>query len=255
MTRLFVENVTSMSRPGIQSPDESTKLLDDVSFEIPAGKCLSVVGEQDSGKMALTLGLVRIDDFNAGNVWLGDRNVRKMSHRKFQKVRPGIQAVFPDSFGQLTEEFTLDRIFREILSTRGRLSRDEIHNQIDQVMVRTGLSATIRYLNPPRLDPVERQLAALARALLQSPGVIVLHDVTHSMDAIAQAEIFDRVKSIAGELDLTLLYLTTDIAAAYHMGDDIAILNRGKILETGDAESLINRPRHDYTKRLVSLRL
>ena len=105
MSRFSVVNVTSTTRPvqhGMSYPHDGRTLLDQVSFEIPPGKCLGMVGEEGSGKMALTMGLVRIDEFDKGEVWIDEVDIREMSLHEFRRIRQSIQAVFPDDFEQLT---------------------------------------------------------------------------------------------------------------------------------------------------------
>ena len=175
MSRVSVVNVTSTSRPvqhGMNYPDDRHLILDRVSFEIQPGKCLGLVGEEGSGKMALTMGLVRVDEFDEGEVWINDRNIRGMSLREFGQIRQCVQAVFPDSFEQLTPEFILDRSFREILALERIWRPGRVDQRIDEVMIQTGLPARTLKLVPAQLDIVERQLAALTRALLRRPGVV-----------------------------------------------------------------------------------
>lgn len=258
MSRVSVVNVTSTTRPvqhGMSYPDDGRTLLDQVGFEIPSGKCLGLVGEVDSGKMALTMGLVRIDEFDEGEVWINKLNIREMSLREFGQIRQCIQAVFPDSFGQLTPEFTLDQSYREILAIDGIWAPGRVGEQIDEAMTRTGLPSKTRKLMPTQLDIEERQLAALTRALLRRPELLILHDVVKGMDAVAGAKILNRIKDITESLELTSLYITDNLAVASHMGDELAVLHRGAILEIGPSQSVIKKPQHDYTKRLVSSQL
>lgn len=258
MSRVSVVNVTSTTRPvqhGMSYLDDGRTLLDKVNFEIPSGKCLGLVGAEDSGKMALTMGLVRIDEFDEGEVWINKLNIREMSQREFGQIRQCIQAVFPDSFEQLTPEFTLDQSFREILAIDGIRGPGRVGQQIDEAMERTGLSSIARKLMPSQLDKVERQLAALTRALLRRPELLILHDFAKGLDAVAGAKLLNRVKEITEELELTSLYLSDNLAVACHMGDEIAVLHRGSIIEQGPSRSVIRKPQHDYTKRLVSSQL
>ena len=106
-----------------------------------------------------------------------------------------------------------------------------------------------------QLGILERQLAALTRALLRQPELLILHDVVKGMDVVDSAWILNRIKDITEFLELTSLYITDSLATAHHMGDELAVLHRGRIIERGPSQSVIDEPQHDYTKRLVSSQL
>jgi len=257
MPLLTVENLTVIHRPKCRSwfhyGLSEQKHLDGVSFELEKGRCLGLVGEESSGKFPLTLALLKLIPISGGQVVFDGVGIHSMSHRKFRPLRQRIQAVFPDGFGQLTDGFTLDHAFREVLRLYCRgLSKDEIHARIENVMVATGLAEAVRYLYPVELDMVERQVAALARVLLINPDFLICHDITHGMDAVEQAEVLNRLSDLREARGLTVMMVTDHLATAYQMSDEIAILHRGKILELGEAKRVVNRPEHDYTRRMVA---
>ncbi len=257
MPLLTVENLTvihqSARRRWFHYGMEERKHLDEISFRVEKGRCLGLVGEQASGKLPLTMAMLRLIPITEGDIIFDEIEIGTMPLRKFRRLRSRIQAVFSDDFGQLTPGFTLDHAFREVLRVWHRnLSKDEVHTRIEEVMVATGLAEAVRYLYPVELDVVERQLAALARVLLVNPDFLICHDLTRGMDAVEQSEVLNRVSDIREERNLTLMLVTDDLAVAHHMSEDIAILHRGKILESGETEQVVSRPEHDYTRRMVT---
>lgn len=257
MSLLSVENLTvihqSARRRWFHYGMGERKHLDKISFEAKRGRCLAMVGEQASGKLPLTMALLRLIPITEGTIVFDETEISSMPLRKFRLFRNRIQAVFSDGFGQLSPGFSLDHAFREVLRVWHRgCSKDEIHTRIEDVMVATGLAEATRYLYPVELDVVERQLAALARALLLNPEFLIFHDFTHGMDAAEQAEVLNRVSDVREAHDLTLMIVTDDLAVAHHMSDDIAVLHRGKILESGETDRVVSRPEHDYTRRMVT---
>ena len=257
MPLLTVENLTVIQhaarRRWFHYGLEERKHLDEISFAVEKGRCLGLVGEQASGKLPLTMALLRLIPIAEGEIIFDEIEIASLSLRKFRAMRKRIQAVFSDSFGQLTPGFSLDQAFREVLRVWHRgLSKDEIHTRIEEVMVATGLAEAARYLYPVELDKVERQLAALARVLLINPEFLICHDFTHGMDAVEQAEVLNRISELRDERKFTMMIVTDDLAVAHHMSDDIAILHRGKILESGKTEQVVSRPEHDYTRRMVT---
>ncbi len=254
---LSVENVSmfrgNSKRRWFRYDVPDVKLLDDVSFKVERHRSLAVVGEQSSGKFPLTMGILKLAKVASGRIVFDSIDITALPVRKFRPVRKWIQVVFPDRFGQFREGCNIDNALREAVQTWWpRAGKEEIHTRIERVMVSVGLREAVRYLFPVEMDPVERQLAALARSLIAEPEMLICHDITHGMDAVEQAEVLNKISDLQEAKRLTTLIVTDDLTVAHHMSDDIAILHRGKILETGVTKSVIRRPEHDYTKRLVS---
>ncbi len=257
MPLLTVENLTVIHqktrRRWFHYGMEERKHLDEISFEVKRGRCLGLVGEQASGKLPLTMALLRLIPISEGEIIYDGTEITALSLQKFRPMRRRMQAVFSDGFGQLTPGFSLDHAFREVLKVWHRkLSHDEIHTRIEEVMVATGLAESVRYMYPVELDMVERQLGSLARALLVEPEFLICHDFTRGMDAVEQAEVLNRVSDIREARKLTLMMVTDDLAVAHHMSEDIAVLHRGKILEAGETVQVVSKPEHDYTRRMVT---
>ena len=257
MELLTVENLCllkkRMRRRWFHYDLEEKLLIDEVSFKIEKGRSLSLVGEEKSGKHALVLALMKLYPIASGRITFAEIDVNSLNERQFRRVRKRIQTVFSPSFGQLTPDLSLDEAFREVLGLwYAKGDKDEWHRRIETVMVACGLPEAVRPLYPAELDAVERQQAALARALLSGPDLLICHGFTQGLDAVEQAELLNLLFKVREEFDLTLLVVTDDLAVAHHLGDDIGILHRGKLLEYGEAETVVNRPDHDYTKRLVS---
>jgi peptide/nickel transport system ATP-binding protein len=153
----------------------------------------------------------------------------------------------------MTPAMTVSESFREVLGVwHRRESRDQWHQRIETVMIACGLPEAVRDLYPVELDAVERQQAALARALLTGPELLICHGITAGLDSVQQSELINLVRRVREDFRLTVLVITDDLAVAHHLGDDIGVLHRGRLLESGSAESIVNRPAHDYTRRLVS---
>jgi len=260
MELLSVENLCllkqRMRRRWFHYDFEEKLLIDEVSFSIEKGRSLGLVGEEKSGKHALVLALMKLHPVASGNITFAEIDLNSLGERQFRRVRKRIQTVFSPGFGQLTPDLTLDQAFNEVLKLwYPKSGMDDWHQRAESVMVACGLPEAVRQLYPVELDAVERQQAALARALLSAPDLLICHGFTQGLDAVEQAELLNLLYKVREEFSLTLLVVTDDLAVAHHLGDNIGILHRGKLLEYGDAETVVNRPDHDYTKRLVSCSL
>ncbi|MEX2580936.1 MAG: ATP-binding cassette domain-containing protein [Verrucomicrobiales bacterium] len=232
---------------------EETLLLDEVSFSVDKGRSLGLVGEENSGKTPLVLALMKLHPIASGKIVFAEIDVTALGERHFRRVRKRLQTVFSDRFGQLTPDFTLDQAFREVLRLwYPKAGKDDWHRRIEAVMVACGLPEAVRDLYPVELDAVERQQAALARALLPAPEMLICQGFTQGLDDVEQAELLNLLLRVREDFGLTLLVVTDDLAVAHRLADDIGVLHRGRLLEFGDAETVVNRPEHDYTRRLVS---
>ncbi|MEM7698173.1 MAG: ATP-binding cassette domain-containing protein [Verrucomicrobiota bacterium] len=233
-----------------------SRLLDGISFSIAPAEAFAIVGEEGSGKMALTMGVMGLQPIESGEILLYGHDVASLGPRPMRRLRKRAQAVFSDGFGQLTPTHTVDEAFREVVDLwYPRASRSDRQERLEKVMIASGLREAIRELYPAELDAVERQQVALARALLSEPDLLICHDITRALDAVATAELLYRVLQIREIFSLSLLIVTDDLAVAHHLSDTLAVLHRGRILEQGNRQAIVSHPEHEYTKRLVSCSL
>lgn len=235
---------------------EGEVLIDDLSLVLESGGSLALVGGEPSGLLALSMAILKLEAVASGRIIFGGIDLTTVAERSFRLVRRRLQAVFPDSFVQLTSTMTVAEAFREVLAVWHRSeSRDQWHHRIDSVMIAVGLPEAIRDLYPVELDAVERQQVALARALLTEPELLICHGFTAGLDAVQQAELLCLVRRLREEFRLTLLVMTDDLAVAHYLGDDLGVIHRGRLLESGRTDDVIRRPGHEYTRHLVSCSL
>ena len=230
------------------------RLIDEVSFSVEKGQCFGMVGEDGCGKFPLTFGLLRLQAINSGSICFDGEEVIGMKEKDFLSVRRHLQALFPVGFGQLPPHFTIERGFMSVLGIHEpHMKRWDRGLRIESALEQAGVPLSIRDLRPADLSPLDRQRAALARALLIRPRLLVCHDFTRGLDVADQAVLLNRLCDLRDEMALSLLFITHDLAVADHMSDRIAILSRGRIIESGSPEAIAKDPQHDYTKKLVSL--
>lgn len=257
MAFLRVENLTVLHqrrrRHWFRYDVSEKTLVEDVSFELEKGKSLSLVGEENSGKRAIVMAILKLKPVASGKITFAEVETTALGDRYFRRLRRRMQAVFSEGAGQLTAEMTVDQMFLEVLRLWfPKASREEWQHRMEAAMVLCDLPEAVRALYPEELDAVERQEVALARALLVGPDLLICEGFTRGLDAVQEAELLNLIRHVREERKLTLLVATDDLAVAHYLGDAIAVLHRGRLLETGPAESVVNRPEHDYTKRLVS---
>ncbi len=229
------------------------KLIDQVSFAIEENQCLGLIGEQHSGKMALTLALLRLHPVSSGRVDYRGQDILALGKRRFQKLRREIQAIFPDKFTALNPLHSVTKILNEPLSVHfPHLTPSEKNHRLDYAMQLAGLSRELHECWPGELNPGQRIRVALARALIVEPRLLICHDTVSALDTPVQAEILNLLLDLKDTLNLSLLFVTHDLAIADHMSDHMLILHRGSIVETGNPEEIVHHPKHSYTQKLVS---
>lgn len=231
-------------------------VVDDLSFLLDRGRTLGLVGGDSSRTLPLTLALLKLYAVHSGVIRFGGIDLTSLSDSRVRPIRKRFQPVFPDSFGQLAPDQTINQSFREVLRVwHPRDGKSDWHHRVEEVMIACGLPEAVRDLYPLELDAVERQQAALARSLLPGPELLICHGFTDGLDAVQRAELINLISRIREEFSLSLLVITDDLAEAHHLSDDIGVIYQGRLLEYGKAEAVVNRPEHEYTRRLVSCSL
>lgn len=256
MPLLSVQNLNiSQTRPDrwLRYQAAPEKLLDQVSFDVEEKQCLALVGEQRSGKMPLTLALLRQHPVSSGHIEYRGQDILAMSKKRFQSSCREIQVVFADDFSALNPHHSVKKILNEPLAVHfPSLSESEKKHRIDYAMQLTDLAAELLPHWPDELNPGQRIRLALARALIVEPRLLICHDIVNALDSPVQAQILNLLLDLRDTLNLTLLFVTHDLAIADHMSDHMLILHRGSIVESGSPEEIIHHPKHSYTQKLVS---
>jgi peptide/nickel transport system ATP-binding protein len=240
-------------RAGAFGISEEGLLIDEVTLFLEERGSLGLVGDERSGKLSLVLAILGLIPISGGSILWHGKDCGKTSERQRRPMRQRIQTVFAESWGQLPPDRTIRRSFEEVLGLWfARENRTEWETRIEAAMVACGLTEALRDLRPRELDAVERQQAALARALLAEPDLIICHEWLSGLDGVSQAELLNLLNRIREDRPPALLFCCDDLAAAHQVSDTLGILHRGRLLEFGAAESLVTRPEHDYTRRLIS---
>lgn len=229
------------------------KLLDQVSFDIEENQCLGLVGEQHSGKMPLTMALLRLHPVTSGSIDYRGQNILTMSKSHFRKCRREIQVVFYDDFSALNPHHTVAKLLSEPLIVHlPHLTAPEKKHRLNYTMELVGIPEKMNTAWPDELNADQRIRVALARALITEPRLLICHDITNGLDTPVQAAILNLLLDIKSTLNLTLFIVTHDLAIADHMSDHVLILHRGSIVESGSSEEIVHQPKHSYTRKLVA---
>ncbi len=235
---------------------EHTVALDDFSFSISESvpSFTAVVGESGSGKTTLARILLGFQYPTEGTVRYRGTDIHKFTARERQTFRREIQAVFQDPFEVYNPFYKVDHLLTVPIS-RFKLaaSRAEARDLMETALRTVGLrpEETLgRY--PHQLSGGQRQRITVARALLLKPRLIVADEPVSMVDASLRATILESLHTLRRDFGISFLYITHDLTTAYQVSDNIIVLYRGSVAETGDVEQVIKAPLHPYTQLLVA---
>ena len=228
------------------------KAVDDVSFFVRRGETLGLVGESGCGKTTVGRTLLRLIPNSGGAVRFDGRDVLSAGALDLRKLRREMQIIFQDPGGSLNPRMRVGRIIGEPLEVHGITSGDETRVRVEELLMKCGLwkQAADRY--PHEFSGGQRQRIRIARALSLNPRLIVCDEPTSALDVSIQSQILNLLADLQQEMGLSYLFISHDMAVIHHICDRIAVMFNGKIVEEGTREEIINAPKHEYTRALLS---
>ncbi|EKE44555.1 oligopeptide/dipeptide ABC transporter ATP-binding protein [Oceaniovalibus guishaninsula JLT2003] len=229
------------------------RALDDVSLTLAPGRILGVVGESGSGKSTLARIVMALDRPTHGEVAIAGRNLFALSLRDLRKARRGFQMVFQDPYGSLDPRQRVGRIVAEPLhllpdAPRGSERRDLIREALRDV----GLSPDDIDRYPHQFSGGQRQRIAIARAILTRPRLLVADEATSALDLTVQKKILELILKLRDDHGIAVLFITHDIGVVDEICDEVAVMQDGRLVETGPVRQVLDAPATAYTKRLIA---
>tara|TARA_X000000368_G_scaffold414081_1_gene403293 strand:+ start:36 stop:989 length:954 start_codon:yes stop_codon:yes gene_type:complete len=239
---------------------EVVKAVDDVSFEIPVGESLGLVGQSGCGKTTTARSLCLLDPKTNGEINFLNPETKKMESIddlddiELKNFRRNIQMIFQDPYESLNPRWTIKDIILEPLNIHniGEISVRE--EAVKEILKTVGLTPPENYMPryPHELSGGQRQRVSIARTLIMKPSFVVCDEPTSMLDVSIRISIMDLMLNLAKDLGISYLYITHDLAVARYMCNRIAVMFNGKIVEIAETEELLSNPVHPYTKRLIS---
>ncbi len=230
------------------------KAVDGISFQVKEGEIFCLAGESGCGKTTTARLILRLIPPTSGKIYYKGIDIVSLSKRELRKVRQEMQMIFQDPYQSLDPRSRVFDIINEPLEiNRRELSFKEKQNLVFKALEDVRLPPE-EYANkyPHELSGGERQRVAIARALVLNPKLIVADEPVSMLDASIRVGILNLLLELRRKYNLTLLYITHDLAQVRYIGDDLAIMYLGKIVELGKVDEVMENPMHPYTQALLS---
>ncbi|KVK54272.1 ABC transporter ATP-binding protein [Agrobacterium deltaense] len=232
------------------------KAVDDVSLSVRPGETLGIVGESGSGKTTMGRCLLRIYDPQAGTIAYrrpdgSTVDLRTADKSTLKDVRREVRMIFQDPVGSLSPRKTVGQIIAEPLKLAG-MKGAEVEDRVAELMQQVGLEPAWRERYPHAFSGGQRQRIGIARAIAVKPRLIVADEATSALDVSLRSQMLDLMMSLQDQLGLSYVFISHDMSVIRYMCDRVAVMYRGKVVEMGDTDQVVNDPQHDYTRSLLS---
>jgi oligopeptide/dipeptide ABC transporter ATP-binding protein len=228
------------------------RAVDDVSFALPSGTTVGLVGESGCGKSTLGRILLALEKPTSGEVRFAGRVVDMADRRAVRRLRREIQIIFQDPYSSLNPRQTVRGALEEVLRVHELCPPGERRARVDELLERVGLDAAMGDRRPHEFSGGQRQRIVIARALAVGPRFIVADEAVSALDVSIRAQILNLLVTLQDDLDLTYLFISHDLGVVRHMSTRIVVMYLGRVVEEAGTAELFDEPLHPYTQALLA---
>jgi ABC-type oligopeptide transport system ATPase subunit len=226
--------------------------VDGVSFEVPTGGALGLVGESGCGKSTTGRLITRLLTPTAGKILFEGDDIAQLSPRALKPLRREIQMIFQDPYTSLNPRHTVGSIVGAPLEIHKVVPKNKVLDRVQELLEIVGLNPEHYNRYPNEFSGGQRQRIGIARALTLNPKLLVADEPVSALDVSIQAQVINLLQDLQREFGISFLFIAHDLAVVRAMSDRIAVMNKGRLVEIGPAEQVYTQPQDDYTKALLA---
>ena len=225
--------------------------VNDVSLNIRKNTIFGLVGESGCGKTTLARSVMFLDPPSSGKILFDGQNIVSLSKKAFKAYRSRMQIVFQDPNSALNPKMSIYNCMREGLVNR-KYPKDKINAKIKDLLDLVGISSGHMKRFPHEFSGGQKQRIVIARALSMEPEFLVLDEPVSNLDVSIQAQIINLLLDLKDEFSLTYLFISHDLNLVSYLSDEVAVMYKGRVVESADTEKIMKEPLHPYTLKLFS---
>lgn len=235
--------------------DAKLNLVDDISFSVKSGKTTCIVGESGSGKSLTALSIIRLLSPQlkmSGEILFNNEDICKMSELEIREKRGlDIAMIFQEPMTSLNPVLTIGYQIKEAIAVHSDLPNNEINNRVEELLMLVGIPVERVNSYPDELSGGQRQRVMIAMSMSCNPKLLIADEPTTALDVTVQAQILKLLDDLKSKLNMSMLFITHDFGVVEDIADDVIVMFKGKIVERGEVNQVLKKPKHPYTKALL----
>ncbi|WP_194768260.1 ABC transporter ATP-binding protein [Tamlana sp. I1] len=240
------------SKSNLFTKSKGFKAVNDVSFKLYEGETLGLVGESGCGKSTLGNAILQLDKATAGKILYKGIDITKLSKSETRKLRKDIQIIFQDPYSSLNPRMPVGEAIMEPMKVHKLYNSDEERKaQTIDILNKVGLSEDYFNRYPHEFSGGQRQRIGIARTIALQPKLIVCDESVSALDISVQAQVLNLLNSLKADFGFTYIFISHDLAVVKYMSDQLLVMNKGKVEELDDADTIYEHPKKEYTKKLI----
>ena len=235
--------------------DTKLNLVDDISLSVKSGKTTCIVGESGSGKSLTALSIIRLLSPQlkmSGEILFNNEDICKMSELEIREKRGlDIAMIFQEPMTSLNPVLTIGYQIKEAIAVHSNLPNNEINNKVEELLMLVGIPVERVSSYPDELSGGQRQRVMIAMSMSCNPKLLIADEPTTALDVTVQAQILKLLDDLKSKLNMSMLFITHDFGVVEDIADDVIVMFKGKIVERGEVNQVLKKPKHPYTKALL----